>query len=264
MDIEVKGLYKSFGKLEVLRGVDLKINSGGVHIILGGSGTGKSVLLKHMIGLLRPDAGDVLLDGESIIGKSERQLYPIRRRMGYIFQGSALLNSISVGRNVGLALLERGKNSRSEIQQIVEEKLAMVGLEGRAEQMPGTLSGGQKKRVGIARALATNPEVLFYDEPTAGLDPPTAASIDRVIVDVAQQTGTTSIVVTHDMVSVFEIAEQVHMLHGGKRIFTGTRSELLKSQDPHIHDFLERDCGAARHEMGSGEFESAFRPVRST
>jgi len=264
MNIEVKDLHRSFGDLEVLRGVDMKIDSGGVHVILGGSGAGKSVLLKHMIGLLRPDSGEILVDGQDITKLHERAMYPIRRRMSFIFQGGALLNSLTVGANVALALRERRLKPRQEIRDIVDEKLEMVGLGGRARQMPGTLSGGQRKRVALARALATDPEVLFYDEPTAGLDPPTAASIDNLIRDVSDKTHTTSVVVTHDMISVFEIADMIHMLHKGKIIFEGTQDDLGNCYDERVREFLARDTGGARLGMcNSGEFRAIVEDIKT-
>jgi phospholipid/cholesterol/gamma-HCH transport system ATP-binding protein len=249
MNIEVRQLYRSFGSREVLRGVDMAIDSGGIHVILGGSGTGKSVLLKHMIGLLKPDSGQVFIDGRDITRLSDRQLYPVRQRMSFIFQGAALLNSLSVGQNVGLALSENTRMTRREIDRVVDQKLEMVGLAGRAGDRPSNMSGGQQKRVAIARALASSPEVLFYDEPTAGLDPPTAATIDKVIRQVADATKVTSVIVTHDMISVFEVAEKIHMMHQGRVIFEGTSEELLRCELLEVRQFLKRDCSGARLAM---------------
>jgi len=257
MDIDVRQLYRSFGSREVLRGVDLHIPKGGVHVIIGGSGTGKSVLLKHMIGLLRPNSGQILVDGTDITRLSERALYPIRQRMAYIFQGCALLNSLTVGQNIGLSLSEFTHEKPRTIRRIVEEKLELVGLKGRADDMPSNLSGGQKKRVAVARALASDPEVLLYDEPTAGLDPPTASNVDNVIREVARETGVTTVLVTHDMISVFEVATHVHMLHAGRVVFSGTPQALRDSGDPEVRLFLKRDCGGARLTMcTTGEFRA--------
>jgi len=241
VQLALKGVFKSFGDNHVLKGVSLECAPRGVTIILGGSGTGKSVTLRLLTGLMRPNQGQVLVDGTDITGLSERELYPIRAKMGYIFQFGGLLHSMDVGENVGLAMLERGQMNRSDIARIVAEKLKLVGLEGKESERPSNLSGGMKKRVAIARALANDPEVILYDEPTAGLDPPTSDAIDQLIASVANDMGKPSIVVTHDMRTVFTIGRLVHFLHEGKIIFSGSPEEFAKSNDPHARAFLARD-----------------------
>lgn len=249
MRIRIEDLHKSFDGTAVLRGVDLEVEPGGIHIIVGGSGAGKSVLLKHLVGLLKPDSGRVLIDGEDITGRSERDLIEMRQRFGMIFQSGGMLQSLTVGENVALALEEIQHLSKKDIRTLVDEKLAAVGLEGRADQAPSTLSGGQRKRAAIARALTTRADCLLFDEPTAGLDPPMAANVDELIREVNDSTGATVIVVTHDLISVFEIADAVSMIHEGRIIFTGATDELAASDDPRIRAFLEREFGEA-HRRG--------------
>jgi phospholipid/cholesterol/gamma-HCH transport system ATP-binding protein len=239
--IEVRGLRKSFGSNEVLRGVDLTLEERGVTIILGGSGAGKSVLLKHIVGLLHPDSGSILVDGVDIARLGERQLQPYRARMAYIFQAGGLIHSLSVGANVGLALSERRQMSRRQVERVVAEKLEQVGLAGKEKESPSNLSGGMMKRVAIARALASAPELLLYDEPTAGLDPPTAASIDELIGMVATDLGVTSAVVTHDMLTVFSIGTQVNFLHQGQLAVSDTPEGFRASDHPQAKEFLERE-----------------------
>lgn len=243
MHLIVRGLYKSFGKLQVLRGVDLEIPPGQVCVIVGGSGSGKSVLLKHLVGLLTPDKGEILIDGRDISHLSESELFPYRRRFGLIFQSGGMLQSLSVGDNVGLALKELYGERGSGLRDVVAEKLRMVGMEGREGQMPATLSGGQRKRAAIARALTTKADCLLFDEPTAGLDPPISKTIDDLIVRVNKETGATTVVVTHDLVSVFGIADMVHMLYDGQVIVSATPSEFRKSQDERVRRFLARELG---------------------
>jgi phospholipid/cholesterol/gamma-HCH transport system ATP-binding protein len=244
MELKIRGLRKSFGELKVLDGVDLDIHSGELFVIVGRSGQGKSVLLKHLVGLIQPDAGEILVDGTNIVGFGERQLIPIRKRFGMIFQSAGLLQSLTVGENVGLALEELDHLAPEEQARIVAEKLEIVGLAGREKQMPATLSGGQRKRVATARALATKADCLLFDEPTAGLDPPMAANVDEIIREVTRSTGATAIVVTHDLVSVFELADRVCMLDSGKIAFLGTPAELRASGNPVVREFLSREIPA--------------------
>lgn len=246
MEIKVQGLEKSFGSNHVLRGIDLEIPKGQLCVILGGSGTGKSVLLKHLVGLYKPDRGHVFIDGEDIVPLRESKLLPIRKRFGMIFQNGGLLQSLPVGENVGLPLQEITKTSKGEIQRIVAERLEAVGLGGREDQVPSTLSGGQRKRAAIARALTTNAECLLFDEPTAGLDPVMSNKIDELIQEVNRETGATTIVVTHDLATVFSIAEYVHMMHEGKVICSASPEEFRDSRDERVRDFLSREIGEAR------------------
>ncbi len=240
--IEIKDLKKSFGSNEVLKGVNLNIEKGKTTVIIGSSGCGKSVLLKHIIGLLQPDDGEIWIDGEEITRMREKELYRIRNKFGFLFQGSALFDSMTVAENVGLGLSENTNISGDEIGRIVTEKLALVDLTGIENMKPSELSGGMKKRVGLARALACNPEFILYDEPTTGLDPVTSDSIDRLIHSLAknEKLSVTSIVVTHDIFSVYEVADTVAMMYGGVIHFEGTPEELEKTNDKIVREFLER------------------------
>ncbi|MFH0793872.1 MAG: ABC transporter ATP-binding protein [bacterium] len=240
MEIEVKDLHKSFNDNHVLRGISFTVEEGVVTAIIGGSGSGKTVILKHLIGLLRPDKGAVYIDGQNINNMTESSLLPLRRRFGMIFQGSALFNSLSVGENVGLGLLEHRLATPDQVRRIVTEKLEILGLKGKENERPGNLSGGMKKRVAIARALTMDPEIILYDEPTTGLDPPMAEDIDDLIIHLNKEIGITSVVVTHDMVSVFKVAGRIHMLHEGKIIHTGTPKELEQSDNPFVKEFVKR------------------------
>ncbi len=240
MRIEIRNLHKSFNSNHVLRGLSLEIGEGEIVAIVGGSGSGKSVLLKHLIGLLKPDSGEILIDGKNIVPLAEKELDPIRRRIGMIFQSGGLLQSLSLGHNVGLALVENQLALPKEIDKIVAEKLELVGLKGKENEMPSNLSGGMRKRAAIARALTLDADALFYDEPTAGLDPPMSQTVDDLIVEMNEKTGCTSVVVTHDLVSVFAIAQKVHMLYQGQIVFSGTPKEMLESDDERTREFLER------------------------
>ena len=241
MRVEMSQVWKAFGDNQVLRGLDLVVPQGKIVCIVGGSGNGKSVTLKHIAGLLRPDSGSVRVDGQEITRLGERGLIPIRRRIGMVFQDGALLKSLTVGENVGLALREHRLAPRREIPGIVAEKLGLVGLEGIDRETPDSLSGGMRKRVATARALTTNPEIVLYDEPTAGLDPILASQIDELILDLNRRLGVTSVVVTHDMVTVFKIADVVNMIHRGRIIESGTPEEFRRSKVPHVVEFLKRD-----------------------
>lgn len=238
--IEIKNLHKSFNNKPVLRGVNLNIEKGKTSFIIGSSGCGKSVLLKHIIGLLKPDEGEILIDSEDITKMNEKEIYEIRSKFGFLFQSAALFDSMTVAENVGIGLIENNGKPEEEIAKIVDEKLKLVDLEGIQNLKPSELSGGMKKRVGLARALACNPEFILYDEPTTGLDPITADSIDRLIDDIAKKLKATSIVVTHDIFSVYEIADSVAMMYQGKIHFEGTPEELESTNDPIVREFLER------------------------
>ena len=248
--IEIKNLKKSFGKKEVLRGVDLNIEEGKTNVIIGASGCGKSVMLKHIVGLLKPDQGHILIDGEDITKMNEKEIYAIRKKFGFLFQSAALFDSMTVGENVGIALRENTLTPKTEINRIVSEKLGMVDLPGTENLMPSELSGGMRKRVGLARALATNPQYILYDEPTTGLDPITSETIDELMDAVAQSHSpkVTSIIVTHDIFTVYEIGDRVAMMYEGKVHFNGTPEELRATSDPIVRQFLERtDEKRAKH-----------------
>ena len=239
--IEIKNLHKSFGRNKVLQGVNLEIHPGETIVIIGRSGCGKSVLLKHIVGLLVPDDGYVKLNGRIVSELKLDELYELRKKFGFLFQGAALFDSMTVEENIALPLVESSENySKVELRKIAEEKLELVGLNDVLEIKPAELSGGMKKRVGLARALVTNPEYILYDEPTTGLDPIMADSIDKLIAELSGKIKVTSIVVTHDMYSVKNVADKVAMMHEGKIHFTGTPDELLKSKDSIIIDFIKR------------------------
>lgn len=243
--IELRGVHKRFGRLRVLRGADLALESGRTTVILGESGAGKSVILKHMMGLLRPDRGSVHAFGKRIDQLGERALAPIRKRMGFLFQMGALFDSMNVGENVGFALHEHTRKSDEEIHRIVASKLAMVGLDGVQPKLPSDLSGGQKKRVALARAIALDPDVILYDEPTTGLDPVRADIINELIIKLKRELGVTSVVVTHDMTSAFKVADRMLMLFDGEFIFDGTAEEIRRSTDDRIVRFIRGQAGAA-------------------
>ncbi|HEY2138584.1 MAG TPA: ABC transporter ATP-binding protein [Chthoniobacterales bacterium] len=236
--IEVRGLVKSIGEQEILRGIDLSVAKGETLVIIGRSGGGKSVLLKHLIGLMQPDAGEIWIDGENIIGLTERKLAAIRLKIGILFQGGALFDSMTVEENIAFPLHEAGERDLSKIGEKVREMLAVIELDGEEKKMPVNLSGGMKKRVGLARSIIRRPSCILYDEPTAGLDPVVSDSINRLIRRLQQRFGVTSIVVTHDMKSAFHIADHIAYLHEGRIYFYGTPQELEMSTDPLIQDFM--------------------------
>jgi phospholipid/cholesterol/gamma-HCH transport system ATP-binding protein len=239
--IEIKDLHKNFGSKKVLQGVNLTIHKGETIVIIGRSGCGKSVLIKHIVGLLEPDSGYVKVEGQIVGDLNEKELYELRKKFGFLFQGSALFDSMTVEENVGLPLVESKLiHSKSDIKTAVEEKLALVGLSGNLNLKPSELSGGMKKRVALARALVTNPSYILYDEPTTGLDPIMSDSIDNLIKDLAEKLNVTSIVVTHDMYSVKNVANKVAMMNDGIIYFTGKPEELINSADRVIVDFIRR------------------------
>jgi phospholipid/cholesterol/gamma-HCH transport system ATP-binding protein len=239
--IEIRNLHKSFGDNKVLKGVDLDIDTGETIVIIGRSGCGKSVLIKHIVGLLYPDDGYVKVEGQRVDEMDMKELYKMRGKFGFLFQGSALFDSMTVGENVSLPLAESGKRfTLAELDKKVSEKLDMVGMAGFQKLKPAELSGGMKKRVGLARALITDPDYIFYDEPTTGLDPIMSDSIDDLIKELTDRLNVTSVVVTHDMYSVKKVANQVAMMHDGKIHFSGTPAELVSSKDPTIKEFIQR------------------------
>jgi phospholipid/cholesterol/gamma-HCH transport system ATP-binding protein len=237
--IEIRGLRKKLGAKQVLDGVDLDVRHGETVVVMGPSGTGKSVLLKHVLGLMMPDEGAIIVDDEDLVGRRERDLNLIRRKFGMVFQGAALFDSMTVGENVGLALVEHSDLEPDQIRERVRERLEWVGLKNVEEMKPASLSGGMRKRVGIARAIAMNPQFVLYDEPTTGLDPIMADVIDRLIRDLQRRLGVTSMVVTHDLKSAFAVGDRIAMLHGGKIVFAGTIDEVRNTRDPVVRQFLE-------------------------
>ncbi len=250
--IEIKNLHKSFKGKQVLKGINLNIEKGKTTVIIGASGCGKSVLLKHIIGLLKPDEGEIWIDGEEITSMHEKELYKIRNKFGFLFQGSALFDSMTVAENIGLGLSENTDLPQEEINRIAAEKLELVDLLGTQNLKPSELSGGMKKRVGLARALACNPEFILYDEPTTGLDPVTSDSIDHLIHSLAKnpKLQVTSIVVTHDIFSVYEVADTVAMMYDGIIHFEGTPQELETTNDKIVREFLERTVSHFRNGPG--------------
>ena len=241
--IRVRGLEQKFGSQIVLRGVDLDVFRGETLVLLGGSGGGKSVLLKHLPGLMRPWKGTVEVDGVDISALNERQLAPYRRKVGIMFQGSALFDSMTVGENVAFPLRESGEKDEAAIAKRVGEALDIVRLPGQENKMPADLSGGMRKRVALARAVVGRPACVLYDEPHAGLDPITADSIDHLIKDLQVHHGMTNVVVTHEMRSVFHIADRVVFLQEGRIHWTGSPEELKATRDPVLRPFVDGDSG---------------------
>lgn len=237
--IEFKNLEKRLGKQQVLRGVNLQIHRAERLVIIGRSGCGKSVLLKHLIGLMQPDKGEILVDGVNVVGLNEMEMVPIRKKIGIVFQGGALFDSLSVEANVGFPLKEEKKITPKEIKERVAEVLEAVGLPNQQRKMPSELSGGMKKRVALARAISRLPEIILYDEPTTGLDPITADSINQLINQISERYGVTSVVVTHDMKSVFAIADRIAMLRDGVIYKIDTPENFKKSNDEAIQHFIE-------------------------
>ena len=254
--ILIDNVHKSFGQKQVLRGISMKIDDGETTVIIGRSGTGKSVLLKLIVGLLEPDEGTITIDGRRVDQMSEADLYEMRRRIGYVFQGAALFDSMTVADNLVLGLYEHGERDQARLEREVVTNLINVGLlpdpksvapaefqkayQIIAFKKPAELSGGMRKRVGVARALVGTPKYIFYDEPTTGLDPITSEQIDNLVCDLTHKLDVTSIVITHDIFSVYKVAHKVVMLENGLIHFTGSPSELQRSKDPVVQEFIER------------------------
>ncbi len=236
--IELRDVKKSFGAHRVLDGVTFRIKKGESVVIIGRSGGGKSILLKHLIGLLQPDSGDVLVEGQSIARMSERQLLEVRRKFGMLFQSAALFDSLTVAENVSFVLRHEGKLTPKEIEQQVEDTLDMVALPGTGNKKPAELSGGMRKRVGLARAIIYHPQIVLYDEPTTGLDPVVADSIDQLIVRLRERINATTVVVTHDMRSAQRLGQRILMLHDGRIHASGTPEEIFNSADPMVNRFV--------------------------
>jgi phospholipid/cholesterol/gamma-HCH transport system ATP-binding protein len=236
--IQIRSVYKAFGSHEVLKGIRLTVPRGKITTIIGGSGSGKSVLIKHIIGLLQPDRGRVFVDGEDITRLGSRALIKVRAKFGMLFQHSALFDSMTVEDNVAFPLREHTKLSRKEIQRQVAEKLEVLGLAGMGKKWPAELSGGMRKRVGLARAITMNPSFLIYDEPTTGLDPVLAAQVDEMIGETQDRLGVTSVVISHDMASTFRLAHQIAMIHDGQIVCSGTPNEIAVSEVPQVQQFI--------------------------
>jgi phospholipid/cholesterol/gamma-HCH transport system ATP-binding protein len=251
--IEFRKISRQFGRQVVLRDVDLQVPEGQSLVIIGASGSGKSVMLKHMVGLLRPDAGKVWFDGQRIDNLPERAIAKIREQFGFLFQMGALFDSMTVEENVGFPLVEHTDKTDEEVSAIVDEKLRMVGLPEIRKKMPAELSGGQRKRVALARAIALNPRIILYDEPTTGLDPIRSDVINELIIKLQRTLKVTSVVVTHDMHSAFKIADRIVMLHDARLIFDGTPEQIRQSQEPIVRRFV---LGEASEEELAGLTES--------
>jgi phospholipid/cholesterol/gamma-HCH transport system ATP-binding protein len=236
--IEISNVHKSFGAQQVLRGVNLTVQKGESMTVIGGSGSGKSVLMKHIIGLLFPDKGTVKVEGKVLHSLDEDGLNEVRKKFGMLFQGAALFDSLNVWENVGFGLKQHTKKSDREIRAIATEKLALVGLKNVEDKMPVDLSGGMKKRVGLARAIAMDPEIILYDEPTTGLDPITADAINDLIVDLKKKLGVTSVAITHDMQSAYKISDRIAMLYKGEIQETGTPDEIRSTKNPIVKQFI--------------------------
>lgn len=236
--IKLINVCKEFNGRQVLNNINLEVQSGETMAIIGGSGSGKSTLLKLMIGLIHPTSGKILIDGQDIAAMNDDELDEVRLKMGMVFQYSALFDSMSVGENVAFGLRERMDYSEERIQAIVKEKLELVGLPGIEDFMPGELSGGMKKRVSLARAIAVNPDIIFYDEPSSGLDPIMSGKIDELIIETQRKLKVTSLVVTHDMVSACTISDRIAMIYEGEMIAVDTPEAIMNSTDPRIKNFV--------------------------
>ncbi len=251
--IEIINLCKSFNGHKVLDNLNLNINTGETTVIIGRSGCGKSVLLKHIIGIMKPDAGQVLMDGVDVVRMDDKELNAMRLKFGMLFQGAALFDSLNVMENVAFGMIEHTNTSRDEIVKRVKESLALVGLKGIEDKKPAELSGGMKKRVGLARAICMRPQVILYDEPTTGVDPIMGDAINDLIIELHNKMKVTSIAVTHDMTSAYKIAHRVAMLYNGKIKAVGTPQEIKETKDPIVRQFI---TGAGKGPITEGiDFE---------
>lgn len=236
--IQIIDLHKAFGQKKVLQGVNLQVEPGETLVVIGQSGSGKSVLIKHVIGLLKPDRGKIFVDGVEITRLKDEELHQITRRFGMLFQGTALFDSLTVGQNVGFGLERYTDFSPEKIKELVRENLAKVGLEGIEGLMPYQLSGGMRKRVALARAIAYSPDVILYDEPSTGIDPIRADAINDLIIRMKQELEVTSLVITHDIISAYKVADKIAMLYEGKIIESGTPEEIRNSKNPVVQQFI--------------------------
>jgi phospholipid/cholesterol/gamma-HCH transport system ATP-binding protein len=238
--LRVRGVHKTFGEHHVLRGVNLDVERGRINVVIGGSGAGKSVIMKHLIGLLKPDRGHIYVDGDDIVPMNDFALNRVRTKFGMLFQYAALFDSMTVEENVMFPLVEhrRRQLKRSKMREIVREKLHSLGLFNVEKKYPAELSGGMRKRVGLARAIVLEPQILFYDEPTTGLDPIATRNVDEMIADISNKLGVTSVVISHDMASTFRIGHRVSMLYKGQIIASGTPEEILRCPNPELREFI--------------------------
>jgi phospholipid/cholesterol/gamma-HCH transport system ATP-binding protein len=239
--VEMRDVHLAFGEKEVLSGVNLRVPDKARMVIMGQSGSGKSTLLRLLLGILRPTVGEVTFKGKDITGMGRIRMNRIRQKMGMVYQYSALISSLNVRDNLALPLEELTRKSRDEIDKLVKEKLDMVGMADTLEKMPGELSGGMRKRIGLARGIIMDPELILYDEPTAGLDPVISSVIDELIIDLSEEIGATSVIVTHEMGSAFKVATHMAMLYEGKIIASGTPEEFKNSEDPVVAQFIAGD-----------------------
>jgi phospholipid/cholesterol/gamma-HCH transport system ATP-binding protein len=239
MSIEMVDVHKSFGPKKVLRGLSIEVGRGETLSLIGFSGAGKSTILKHVVGLMKPDRGSVKVDDLEVPELRRTELYELRRSIGYVFQFAALFDSMTIGENIAMGLRKQGKLSEEQIRERVADSLARVDLEGYEARFPAELSGGQKKRAGLARAVAFRPRYLLYDEPTSGLDPVTTTTIDRLIRKMQADLGTTSLVITHDMESAYRISDRIAMLYQGRVVEEGTPDEIRRTRDPIVRGFIE-------------------------
>jgi phospholipid/cholesterol/gamma-HCH transport system ATP-binding protein len=239
VSIELIDVYKAFGAKRVLEGFSLKIEDGETMALVGFSGAGKSVALKHIVGLLKPDSGTVCVDGQDVDSLTREELNELRRKVGFVFQFAALFDSMTVADNIAMGLLKQGGFSEEQLKERIEESLAMVELDGYGVRMPSELSGGQRKRAGLARAIAFRPKYLLYDEPTSGLDPVTTTVIDDLILKMKRELGVTSLVITHDMGSAYRVSDRIAMLYEGRVIEVATPDEIRATENPIVRGFIE-------------------------
>jgi phospholipid/cholesterol/gamma-HCH transport system ATP-binding protein len=251
--IRVRKLEKSFGPNLVLNNVDLDLERSKVNVILGASGAGKSVLIKHFMCLLRPDSGHIWIDGTDVLALSQQELASFRRKFGLVFQFAALFDSLTVEENCAFPLNEHTNKSKSEIRDIVADRLGALGLAGTQRKYPGELSGGMRKRVGLARALVLEPEILMYDEPTTGLDPLATRNVDEMILAAGERYKVTSVVISHDMASVFRIADRIAILHNKRILEAGPAEVIAASQDPYVYEFLRASGVSAIGKLAGGQ-----------
>jgi len=251
--IRIRNLEKSFGTNHVLGGVNLDLERGKVNVIIGASGAGKSVLIKHIMCLLRPDSGSIWVDGTDVFALSTRELSSFRRKFGLVFQFAALFDSLTVEENCAFPLKEHTDKGKAEIRSIVKDRLSILGLDGTQTKYPGELSGGMRKRVGLARALVLEPEILIFDEPTTGLDPLATKNVDDMIMSTVSRYNVTSVVISHDMASVFRIADRISMLHQRQILATGTVDEILANRHPYLYEFIRTSGVTAAQGHGSAE-----------
>lgn len=254
--IRIRDLHKSFGPQYVLKGINLDIERGTTNIIIGGSGQGKSVLMKHLMGLLHPDQGGIYVNGRNIVGLDDVQMRDVRRQFGMVFQYAALFDSMNVTENIAFPLLERYDDlTKDQVMERVREllvRLDLANVTGIEQKFPAELSGGQRKRVGLARALIDRPEILLYDEPTTGLDPIATKNVDEMIRRTADEFGVTSVVISHDMASTFRIGDRISMLYEGHIIVSGTPQELLAAPHPALREFVETSGAVTFNRQGEG------------